>query len=164
MSDRTKLTLEADLSVNAFAFKLKTALLTGRKSCVVIAPVEPNGFEIAVCWDGRTATVDFSGLQHDFDVLDDAIAWSARAASRDYQLRVDLIGERAYQWTLENAAASDGQHQPLRGGRPILFAAWRSTRTVYKQNDHILLTGLMLHPAMSPPLMMAPSDEGTPLS
>ena len=136
-SAHPRLTLESGLGAQALEGRIRDALTTGQTPCVSISPANANGFDIAVYWEGRTATVDFGGLQHDFDTLDEAIIWALRASSSQYRLRITLIGERPFEWALEELSAHGIARNALRTGSTVWFRSWRSIRTIHRQNHHL---------------------------
>ena len=137
ISDRTLMTQEGNFGAEILASMLRDAITADHPHCVSIPAADVDGFEITLYADGTSGTFDFGGLQHDFSSLDDAILWASRAASPHYRLRIELIGEQPFEWTLEEITFGAAAPNVLRAGRPVWFRSWRSTRTIIKQNHHI---------------------------
>jgi hypothetical protein len=105
----------------------------GAATSLAIPATTLGGFDVHVTAEMRALNVSFNGLECEFECADLAALWIGRALSGEYQLRIDYVGERPWQWTLEHADHA-AQESSLTMGMPVRFASLRTKRTQYLRN------------------------------
>lgn len=99
-----------------------------------IAPAHPGGFETSIHACGGTYSISIGGLVQDFDTLDEAVTWAARAQQPDRRLRIDYAGRHPVRWTLERLKPDGTIEEELVSGRTYLIASLLHRRTEYLSN------------------------------
>lgn len=99
-----------------------------------IPPLEPCGFAIDLsCLDGRYRCL-FGELEEEFETLDAALRWVARALSTDYRLRITYSGGRGCEWKLEPIVNS-GAIDALAMGHFSILDLFRPKSTTIRSNS-----------------------------
>ena len=93
-----------------------------------------GGFDIAVTIGECAVRVLFGELEQEFARLEEAMPWIERASTGAYRLRVDTIGGRACQWTLEPAEPRAGLFATLSAGHPVLLRSLRRQSSRFLRN------------------------------
>lgn len=111
-------------------------LPTSAHNQLTIPAPTPDGFDIDIVSDRRGVHVSFGGLDQDFDRPGEALEWVRRAMSREYQLRVDFAGSRAYRRTLEYVV-DGGDPIPVLSSRHFTWFRWvrRHSHQCYRNNE-----------------------------
>lgn len=96
-----------------------------------------SGFDVTLFAEQGRFRASFGGLVQDFDRLEDAMPWVSRALSASHRLRIDFVGSRPVQWTLEELAPDGSAYPVLASGHPgltDLLRCFGERHTIYQQN------------------------------
>ena len=112
--------------------RLGGALLS---DCQAFIPAtEADGFNTSICCLENAIVGDFGGLVQEFTAIDEALHWAERALTTEYQLRIDLLGNRPYQWTLEKMLPNGGTVEMMQSGYLVMFSWGRAPAVRYRRN------------------------------
>ena len=110
----------------------------GPGSITLFAP-GPDGFDVGLAEDpaGGWVVSWGDGWHEHLPDPGDALEWFARGLSKEFRLREDHYGRRAWRWTAETRVESDDGGEAWRPvsqtGLPV-YPFWRRRRAVYRRN------------------------------
>lgn len=108
--------------------------LQAQARCAKIAASHPGGFETSIHTSDGCYSISIGGLVQDFETLEEALHWAARAQRPDRRLRIDFAGRHPVRWTLEHITPEGTVEAELVSGRPHLIASLFHRRTEYRSN------------------------------
>ena len=125
---------QADTAVVRLDVYRALRAINSEARAATITPARPGGFETSIHACGGTYSLSIGGLVQDFDALDEAITWAARAQQPDRRLRIDYAGRHPVRWALERTKPDGTIEEELVCGRSYLIASQRHRRTEYLSN------------------------------
>ena len=120
------------------AIEWRRQVQNGGPLFLCIPSMNANGFDIEATFYDDSVHANFGGLEQEFESISGAMHWVRRALSSDYRLRIEMHGNRPYEWFLEPTHPNTYHaHDSLAFGVNGIFSRFQRRTMCHLQNHAV---------------------------